>query len=95
MQTQEPIKQNTPNAISIRDRLIQEIAGTSNEILPEILDFVLFVKMRRSQKKSTAASLLKYAGTWNGDDIEDCLQLVRETRGQFDLANGENENERI
>lgn len=25
---------------------------------------------------STAESLLKYAGTWEGDDFEECLQLV-------------------
>ncbi len=34
---------------------------------------------------STAESLLKYAGTWEGDDVEECLQLVYDTRGQIEL----------
>ena len=28
---------------------------------------------------STAESLLKYAGTWEGDDFEECLQLLYAT----------------
>ena len=29
-----------------------------------------------------AGDLLHYAGTWHGDDLEDCLRLVEETRSQ-------------
>jgi hypothetical protein len=29
---------------------------------------------------STAESLLKYAGTWVGDDFEECLQLVYDSQ---------------
>ncbi len=31
---------------------------------------------------STANSLLKHAGTWIGDDFEECLQAVYAARGQ-------------
>jgi hypothetical protein len=31
---------------------------------------------------STARSLLKYAGTWLGDDLEDSLQAVYDNRSQ-------------
>jgi hypothetical protein len=31
-------------------------------------------------RPSTAASLLKYAGTWVGDDLEECLQEVYANR---------------
>jgi len=31
---------------------------------------------------STARSLRKYMGTWNGDDLEECLDLVYRTRGK-------------
>jgi hypothetical protein len=34
---------------------------------------------------STAESLLKYAGTWEGEDFEECLQLVYDTRGQIEF----------
>lgn len=29
---------------------------------------------------STGADLLQFAGTWQGDDLEDCLEVVYETR---------------
>ena len=32
---------------------------------------------------STGYSLLKHAGQWAGDDIEELLQLVHETRSRF------------
>lgn len=35
------------------------------------------------ENHSTASSLLKYAGTWEGDDLLECLQMVYETRGQI------------
>ncbi|MFN6515386.1 MAG: hypothetical protein RMY29_012955 [Nostoc sp. CreGUA01] len=34
---------------------------------------------------SKAEDLLKFAGTWQGDDFEECLQLVYETRSQAKL----------
>ena len=34
---------------------------------------------------STAASLLKYAGTWEGDDLEECLEIVRNTRSPVEF----------
>ncbi|MEO0456145.1 MAG: hypothetical protein AAF152_06115 [Cyanobacteria bacterium P01_A01_bin.114] len=33
-------------------------------------------------RDSTAADLLEVAGTWEGDDFEECLQLVYNTRSQ-------------
>lgn len=38
--------------------------------------------------QSTAASLLDYAnvaGTWEGDDFEECLQMVYDTRSQIEF----------
>jgi hypothetical protein len=34
------------------------------------------------ERPSTAASLLKYAGTWEGDDLEECLRLAYSTRSK-------------
>ncbi len=34
---------------------------------------------------STAGDLLKFAGTWQGDDFEECLQLVYDTRSQAEF----------
>ena len=33
--------------------------------------------------KSTARSLLQFAGTWAGDDLEECLQQVYQLRGKI------------
>lgn len=30
---------------------------------------------------STAGSLLKFAGTWQGDDLRECLDMAYQTRG--------------
>lgn len=34
------------------------------------------------KEKSTAKELLKFAGTWKGDDLEKCLEEVCRTRGE-------------
>lgn len=34
---------------------------------------------------TTLDDLLKFAGTWEGDDIRECLQLVHETRAPLEL----------
>ncbi|MCF4965826.1 hypothetical protein [Nostoc sp. CMAA1605] len=34
---------------------------------------------------SKAKDLLKFANTWQGDDFEECLQLVYETRSQTEF----------
>ncbi|MFB2920872.1 MULTISPECIES: hypothetical protein [Aerosakkonema] len=85
----------TSSQLTVKELLLKEIDLTSDDVLEELLDFVLFIKTRRTQKKSTAASLLKYAGTWQGDDLEDCLQLVRETRDRFYIPNDEANDEEI
>ena len=35
-----------------------------------------------NKNKSTAKDLLKFAGTWHGDDLEECLKEVYKTRGE-------------
>ena len=39
-------------------------------------------KQVKSVKKSSASSLLKYAGTWRGDDLEQCLEESYLVRGE-------------
>ena len=33
-------------------------------------------------RESTVGDLLQFAGTWEGDDFEECLELVLATRSQ-------------
>ncbi|MEW6494381.1 MAG: hypothetical protein AB1589_17980 [Cyanobacteriota bacterium] len=36
-------------------------------------------------RPSSGRSLLRHAGTWVGDDIEECLQLVYDTRSEIEF----------
>lgn len=37
------------------------------------------------ERVSTVGSLLKFAGTWEGDDLRDCLGAAYQTRGQAEI----------
>ncbi|MGD2092283.1 MAG: hypothetical protein PVH61_39310 [Candidatus Aminicenantes bacterium] len=39
-----------------------------------------------NKNKSTAKDLLKFAGTWHGDDLEECLEEVYKARGENTLS---------
>ncbi len=41
--------------------------------------------LRRAAGPSTARSLLRYAGTWAGDDLERCLDEVYATRSRSEF----------
>ena len=58
---------------------VTTLAATSNS--PQSLDLEATPIIRGS----TAGDLLKFAGTWQGDDFEECLQLVYETRSQAEF----------
>ncbi len=38
-----------------------------------------------NQDESTAKELLKFAGTWQGDDLEECLEEVYKTRTESSI----------
>lgn len=72
---------------------IKELEGTWEEIMEHAEELagkrvrlvVLPVAENSPEKDgefSTARSLLKYAGTWVGDDFEECLQAVYDARGK-------------
>jgi hypothetical protein len=88
MQTQE----------SIREQLLKETEDITDELLKEVLDFLLFIKMRHHKKIPTSAESkapfssaryilenLNNIGTWEGDDLEECLQMVKNSRSQVDF----------
>ncbi len=74
--------------MTIKELLIQEIETLPPELLTEALNFVRNIKTSHIAKQSnknnlrgsTAEDLLEFAGTWEGDDIRECLQLVHDTR---------------
>ena len=97
--------------MTIKEQLLKEIELVPENLLPEILNFLLFLKTKQdtepttqtpSQENSTSTeaslesyrpasgrSILRHAGTWAGDDFQECLQMVYDTRGKakFDCDN--------
>lgn len=84
----------------IKQQLIQEIESASNSLLAETLDFLRFLKTKQAKVASTNSTPinstgnsllehLKTIGTWEGDDLEECLEQVISSRGQakFDAEN--------
>ncbi|MGF2037108.1 MAG: DUF2281 domain-containing protein [Nostoc sp. CmiVER01] len=77
-----------------RELLAQEIESLPPELVTEALDFIRFIKASHLQRQSKpeanldtdtlrgskAKDLLEFAGSWSGDDIRECLQLVHDTR---------------
>jgi hypothetical protein len=80
--------------MTTKELLLQEIESLPPELLTQTLDFVRFIKSSHVQKQSNietnvseniirgsrAKDLLQFAGTWEGDDIRECLQSVHDNR---------------
>jgi hypothetical protein len=77
-----------------------ELEGTWEEILkqaPELAGRRLRVTVLSEEPQPNSAekpanfrpasgrSLLRHAGTWEGDDLEECLQIVHDTRSPVEL----------
>ncbi len=77
-------------------KLRQKIESQLNEISPERLTLVSdfldsiqqteninsfsLCKLPPIKRGKTAKDVVKFAATWQGDDLETCLHFVRETR---------------
>jgi hypothetical protein len=74
--------------MTTKELLMQEIENLPPELLTEALNLIREIKASHTVKQSntnnlrgsTAEDLLEFAGTWSGDDIKECLQLVHDTR---------------
>ncbi|HLO85802.1 MAG TPA: DUF2281 domain-containing protein [Nostocaceae cyanobacterium] len=78
-----------------KEILLQEIESLPPELLTQALDFIRFIKASHLQRQpsietnasgdkirgSRARDLLQFAGTWEGDNIRECLQSVHDYRG--------------
>lgn len=84
---------------SIREQLYQAIEQTPDEALAIALEFLLFLNSRypnssltEQKPPSTGKSILETLeriGKWEGDDLEECLELVRATRSQVYISTEE------
>jgi hypothetical protein len=78
-----------------KELLIQEIETLPSELLIEALDLIRSIKANHTKKElltyrpASGLSILRHAGTWEGDDFSECLQAVYASRGKakFDDEN--------
>jgi hypothetical protein len=75
--TPEPILEETLNYLEYLKSKINVSAIKSSSVPVEDGEPIL--------RGSKAKDLLKFAGTWQGDDFEKCLQLVYDTRTEAEF----------
>jgi hypothetical protein len=78
----------------LRQKIEQQLAQLPPEQLSLVSDFLDSLQSKSTisqpplrrlapiKRGSKAGELLKFAGTWQGNDLEDCLRLVKETRSK-------------
>jgi hypothetical protein len=85
------------DTIELREQIEKNLSEMSPDSLKIIAEFVEFIKDKQegikptseaiTYKPASGRSILRHAGKWVGDDLEDCLQLVYETRGKVKINN--------
>lgn len=82
------------NAVELRQKIESQLDRLSPERLALVSDFLDSIqatepieasslrKLPPIKRGKTAKDLLQFAHTWQGDDLEDCLNFVQETRSE-------------
>lgn len=75
--------------MTLKEQLLQAIEALPSKRLAEVLTFIQSLSNKSSM--TTAKSFLahlKTIGTWSGDDFQDCLEAVQNSRveAQFDYS---------
>jgi hypothetical protein len=80
--------------LELRQKIEQQLAQLPPDQLSLVSDFLNSLQNRNSishrtlrrlppiKRGSKAVDLLKFAGTWQGNDLEECLHFVHETRSK-------------
>ncbi|HEY9703652.1 MAG TPA: hypothetical protein V6C58_14480 [Allocoleopsis sp.] len=80
--------------LELQEKIKKQISRIPPEKLPIILNFLDSIQDKSTvnqpqlqrispiKRGKKAEDLLRYAGTWQGDDLEDCLRFVQENRSQ-------------
>ena len=80
--------------MTIKEQLLQEIQSSSDNLLEKTLAFLKSLKNREKKKgktndekliSSTGKNLVNHLqkiGDWSGDDLEECLKNITETRSR-------------
>jgi hypothetical protein len=76
--------------MTTKEQLLQEINSAPESLLVEMLVFLRALREKELANRSTGKSLLAHLdtiGTWEGNDFEECLQVISDTRlpAEFDV----------
>lgn len=83
------------NNLDLQEQITQELSTINPDNLKIIAEFVQFLKQKQqtnlsepiNYKPASGRSILRHGGKWEGDDLEDCLKLMYETRGKVTVNN--------
>ena len=77
--------------MTLKERLLQEIEALPAERLAEAI--ALIQSLHKKPSPTSAQSFLahlKTIGTWAGENLEECLEAVKESRGLAEFNYGSN-----
>ncbi len=78
------------NNLDLQQQITQDLSSISADKLKIIAEFVQFIKQEQetdlsgviNYRPASRRSILSHVGIWEGDDLEDCLELMYQTRGK-------------
>ena len=83
------------NTLQLRQTINQYLDQLPSDHLRLVADFISFLVQKEQQtpptepfsdfRPPTSGTLLSHSETWAGDDFEDCLQTVYETRSRLQV----------
>lgn len=75
--------------MTLKEQLFQAIEALPSDRLAQVLTFVQSLSTKPSTTSAKSfLTHLKTIGTWSGDDFQECLEAVQNSRGeaQFDYS---------
>jgi hypothetical protein len=81
--------------MTLREILLQELEASDDQFIAQTIEWVRSHKHNASaspanspstQQGAKLGNLLEFAGTWAGDDLEDCLETVYNTRSKVNFS---------
>jgi hypothetical protein len=81
--------------IDLQQQITKDLSTISPNNLKILAEFIQFLKQKQetnlsepiNYRPASGRSILRHAGKWEGDDLEECLELMHKTRGKLTVDN--------